>query len=49
MKRNLAHGLSNGDVNMWMKVVRGRHVFSKISSRMELEAEMLELERAEPI
>lgn len=41
MRRTQAHGLSNGDVDKWMKVVRGRYEFFKIHLRKENEAEKL--------
>ena len=39
MKRQQAHGMSNGDVDTWMKVVRGRYDFFKLHLRKENEAE----------
>ena len=38
LPRSQAHGIANGDINKWSKVLLGRHEFFKISLRRENEA-----------
>lgn len=47
MRRAQAHGMSNGNVDDWMKVVKARYDFFKMTLRKENEAEKLGFNKAD--